>query len=146
MVTTASSSARQPLTVTLESTSSSSQPVRVERGCASMCYYVLLCATMCFFVLPVNRHGVNSSWMLLVGVNQILVFNLSGWLQLKRVLSDPVELQLALLYFYPIWMVTVCYSYSTLCMHSIEYLDLLIGDGDLPSIPSPPTAWHQVGY
>ena len=84
--------------------------------------------------------------MLLVGVNQILVFNLSGWLQLKRVLSDPVELQLALLYFYPIWMVTVCYSYSTLCMHSIEYLDLLIGDGDLPSIPSPPTAWHQVGY
>ena len=25
-----------------------------------------------------NRHGVNSSWMLLVGVNQILVFNLSG--------------------------------------------------------------------
>ena len=78
MVTTASSSARQPLTVTLESTSSSSQPVRVERGCASMCYYVLLCATMCFFVLPVNRHGVNSSWMLLVGLSHILVFSPLG--------------------------------------------------------------------
>ena len=89
-------SPKHPLTVILESRSSSSWPVRGVRVCATMCYYVLPCATMCYYMLlgatmcycvllfatmcyyvllrsPVNRQGVSSSWMLVVGLSQILV-------------------------------------------------------------------------
>ena len=52
MVTAVSSSPRHPLTVTLES------------GSSSNC--------------PVNRQGVGSSWMLLVGLSEIFVFDPSG--------------------------------------------------------------------
>ena len=53
MVTAVSSSARHPLTVTLESASSSSWPV--------------------------NKQGVASSWMLLVGLNKIFVLDPSEY-------------------------------------------------------------------
>ena len=53
MVTAVSSSARHPLTVTLESASSSSWPV--------------------------NKQGVASSWMLLVGINKIFVLEPSEY-------------------------------------------------------------------
>ena len=53
MVTAVSASPRQPLTVTLESASSSSWPV--------------------------NKQGVASSWMLLVAFSKIFVFDPSGY-------------------------------------------------------------------
>ena len=114
-------SPKHPLTVILESRSSSSSPVRVVRVCATMCYIVLLCGTMCYYVLLYatmcyyvlicatmsTGEQTRSELFLDVGGGPQPDPGLGasvGVSQLERVLGDPAELQLARL---PCWVVTL---------------------------------------